>query len=174
MQDIGGIRVTAVPSIPAEGEDRLPLSETGKRQGDYDTDSLIAFLKDLKRQMRGKKVILIWDGLPAHKPYHDRVRTKSVQVADGRASAGLRAGSQSGGEPVGQHQGTRTCQSVRERSRRGDAGVQEKHGTCSQVRPVVFFLSRQRQSFSCDCVSLYYARLSRTGCRKIFKGIHGS
>jgi putative transposase len=37
------------------------------KPGSYDTDSLIAFLKDLKRQMRGKKVILIWDGLPAHK-----------------------------------------------------------------------------------------------------------
>lgn len=29
--------------------------------------SLILFLKDLKRHFRGQKVILIWDGLPAHK-----------------------------------------------------------------------------------------------------------
>jgi|SRR5206468_6859771 len=37
------------------------------RPGSYDSDSLIAFLKDLRREMRGQKVILIWDGLPAHK-----------------------------------------------------------------------------------------------------------
>jgi putative transposase len=37
------------------------------KPGSYDTDSLIAFLGDLRRQMRGKKVILIWDGLPAHR-----------------------------------------------------------------------------------------------------------
>ena len=33
----------------------------------YNEDSLIAFLKDLKREFRGKKCILIWDGLPGHK-----------------------------------------------------------------------------------------------------------
>ena len=33
----------------------------------YNTASLIGFLKDLKREVRGKKCILIWDGLPAHK-----------------------------------------------------------------------------------------------------------
>ena len=33
----------------------------------YDADSLIAFLKDLKLEFRGKKCILIWDGLPGHK-----------------------------------------------------------------------------------------------------------
>jgi hypothetical protein len=33
----------------------------------YNTDSLIAFVEDLKREFRGKKCILIWDGLPAHK-----------------------------------------------------------------------------------------------------------
>lgn len=37
------------------------------RPGSYDSDSLVAFLKDLRREMRGQKVILIWDGLPAHK-----------------------------------------------------------------------------------------------------------
>ena len=31
------------------------------------TESLIVFLKHLKRHFRGEKVILIWDGLPAHK-----------------------------------------------------------------------------------------------------------
>ena len=37
------------------------------RQGNYNTDSLIPFLKDLKKHFRGQYVILIWDGLPAHK-----------------------------------------------------------------------------------------------------------
>lgn len=33
----------------------------------YNTDSLIAFLKDMKSEFRGRKCILIWDSLPAHK-----------------------------------------------------------------------------------------------------------
>ena len=37
------------------------------RADSYDTASLIAFLRDLKREFRGRRVILIWDGLPAHK-----------------------------------------------------------------------------------------------------------
>ena len=35
--------------------------------GSYNDAKLIAFLKDLRRQLRGQKDILIWDGLPAHK-----------------------------------------------------------------------------------------------------------
>jgi transposase len=37
------------------------------RPGSYNSDSLISFLQDLHREMRGRQVILIWDGLPAHK-----------------------------------------------------------------------------------------------------------
>lgn len=37
------------------------------REGSYNTDSLIAFLEDLKRHLRGQKAVLVWDGLPAHK-----------------------------------------------------------------------------------------------------------
>lgn len=37
------------------------------RNGNYNSESLIAFLNDLKRELRGKKAILVWDGLPAHK-----------------------------------------------------------------------------------------------------------
>jgi len=37
------------------------------RPGSYDAESLIGFLKHLKRQLRRNKVILVWDGLPAHK-----------------------------------------------------------------------------------------------------------
>jgi putative transposase len=33
----------------------------------YKSESLIGFLRDLKREFRGRPCILIWDGLPAHK-----------------------------------------------------------------------------------------------------------
>lgn len=37
------------------------------RDASYNTPSLIQFLKDLKRELRGQKAVLVWDGLPAHK-----------------------------------------------------------------------------------------------------------
>ena len=37
------------------------------REGSYNTESLIAFLKGLKRHLRHQRAILVWDGLPAHK-----------------------------------------------------------------------------------------------------------
>ena len=37
------------------------------RPGSDNDERLIVFLRDSKKQMRGQKVILIWDGLPAHK-----------------------------------------------------------------------------------------------------------
>ncbi len=37
------------------------------RAGNYTTEALIAFLRDLKRHFRGQRVILLWDGLPAHR-----------------------------------------------------------------------------------------------------------
>jgi len=42
----------------------------------YNTDSLIAFLDDLRRHFRGRKVILVWDGLPAHR---SRAMTEYLQ-----------------------------------------------------------------------------------------------
>jgi len=39
------------------------------REGSYNTESLIGFLDDLKRHLRGQKAILVWDGLPAHKSH---------------------------------------------------------------------------------------------------------
>jgi hypothetical protein len=33
----------------------------------YNTDSLIGFIEDLRRHFRSRKVILVWDGLPAHR-----------------------------------------------------------------------------------------------------------
>lgn len=37
------------------------------RPGTYETQSLIEFLAALRRHFRGQPVILIWDGLPAHR-----------------------------------------------------------------------------------------------------------
>ena len=37
--------------------------------GSYTDRRLITFLRDLRRHLRGQPVILIWDGLPAHKSY---------------------------------------------------------------------------------------------------------
>ena len=39
------------------------------RPGSYNDERLIGFLRDLKKHLRGQKVILIWDGLPAHKSW---------------------------------------------------------------------------------------------------------
>lgn len=35
--------------------------------GSYNAERLITFLDEVKHRMRGQKVILIWDGLPAHR-----------------------------------------------------------------------------------------------------------
>lgn len=40
------------------------------RPDSHNAESLIAFLKDLRRFVRGEKVILIWDRLPAHRSKH--------------------------------------------------------------------------------------------------------
>lgn len=37
------------------------------RPGSYNDVTLIEFLTDLKRELRGRRVILVWDGLPSHK-----------------------------------------------------------------------------------------------------------
>ncbi len=37
------------------------------RPGSYTDLTLIEFLNDLKRAFRGRRVILVWDGLPSHK-----------------------------------------------------------------------------------------------------------
>lgn len=37
------------------------------RPGSYGAESLIAFLKELRHHFQGQRVILVWDGLPAHK-----------------------------------------------------------------------------------------------------------
>jgi DDE superfamily endonuclease len=37
------------------------------RAGNYDTDSLIEVLGELRRFLGGEKATLLWDGLPAHR-----------------------------------------------------------------------------------------------------------
>lgn len=46
----------------------------------YNTPSLIAFLEELRRHFRGRNVILIWDGLPAHRS-HDMTAYLRRQTA---------------------------------------------------------------------------------------------
>lgn len=35
--------------------------------GSMDRYDFVDFLKDIKRELKGKKLLLIWDGLPAHR-----------------------------------------------------------------------------------------------------------
>lgn len=35
--------------------------------GSMDANDFLAMLRDIKRELRGKKLLLIWDGLPAHR-----------------------------------------------------------------------------------------------------------
>ncbi len=37
------------------------------RPGSYNDVTLIDFLNDLKRECRGRRITLVWDGLPSHK-----------------------------------------------------------------------------------------------------------
>jgi transposase len=37
------------------------------RDGNYNQESLIEFIRDLRRHFRGQQVILLWDGLPSHR-----------------------------------------------------------------------------------------------------------
>ncbi|KJJ85337.1 DDE family endonuclease [Candidatus Omnitrophus magneticus] len=37
------------------------------QENNYNSDGLIKFLKNLKKHRKGKKIILVWDSLPAHR-----------------------------------------------------------------------------------------------------------
>ena len=37
------------------------------RDGNYNEESLVEFIRDLRRHFRGEQVILLWDGLPSHR-----------------------------------------------------------------------------------------------------------
>jgi len=61
------------------------------REGSYNTESLIAFLDDLKRHVRRQKAILVWDGLPAHKSraMQEYLSTASARLAHRGAATRL-------------------------------------------------------------------------------------
>jgi len=57
--------VAAALGFRWDGKKTRLLART--RPDSFNTESLIAFLKDLKRFVKGDKVILVWDRLPAHR-----------------------------------------------------------------------------------------------------------
>ena len=61
----GKISVAAALAYRWDGKRSRLYFQT--RPGSYGADSLIVFLKQLRRPFRGQQVILVWDGLPAHK-----------------------------------------------------------------------------------------------------------
>lgn len=44
-----------------------PRALFGLQAGAMDKHDFVEFLKDVKKEMGGKKLLLIWDGLPAHR-----------------------------------------------------------------------------------------------------------
>lgn len=56
--------VGVIVTTPAGRKSRLFVKTIA---GGLDADKTIRYLKDLKRHMNGKKLLLIWDGLPAHR-----------------------------------------------------------------------------------------------------------
>lgn len=61
----GKISVAATLAYRWDGKRSRLYFQT--RPGSYHPDSLIAFLRQLRRHFRGQRAILVWDGLPAHK-----------------------------------------------------------------------------------------------------------
>jgi transposase len=57
--------VAAALGFRWDGKQTRLLART--KPDSFNTESLITFLKDLKRFVRGAKVILVWDHLPAHR-----------------------------------------------------------------------------------------------------------
>jgi len=61
----GKISVAAALAYRWDGKRTRLYFQT--RPGSYGPESLIAFLQQLRRHFRRQQVILVWDGLPAHK-----------------------------------------------------------------------------------------------------------
>jgi transposase len=59
------VSVAAALGFRGDGKKTRLLART--RPDSFNTESLIAFLTELKRFVKGAKVILIWDRLPAHR-----------------------------------------------------------------------------------------------------------
>jgi DDE superfamily endonuclease len=61
----GKISVAAALAYRWDGKRSRVYFQT--RPGSYGAERLIAFLQQLRHHFRGQRVILVWDGLPAHK-----------------------------------------------------------------------------------------------------------
>jgi len=57
------------------------------REGNYNSESLMSFLTDLHREWRGRKVVLVWDGLPAHKSRKMKELSLAITLADRRINS---------------------------------------------------------------------------------------
>ena len=66
-------KLTLSGVIISDAQGKSPRLFLRSIAGNMNKEEALLFLKDLKRHMRGKKLLLIWDGLPAH-------RAKAVQV----------------------------------------------------------------------------------------------
>lgn len=54
-------------TITCTGRGRKPKLFLKSQPGTVKTDSVVAYLKELKRHLAGRKLLLLWDGLPAHR-----------------------------------------------------------------------------------------------------------
>ena len=77
---------------------------------------VIDFLGHLLRHLPGRLVI-VWDGLPAHRGYPVKEFIAAQRGRLARAAAGLRAGTQSGGVHLGLLEASRTAQLLPSRFR---------------------------------------------------------
>ena len=60
-------RLSVAVALAFRWDGRHPRLCFQTRRGTYRTDSLIRFLRHLRRHFRRQRVILLWDGLPGHK-----------------------------------------------------------------------------------------------------------
>ncbi len=128
----------------------------------YNTQSLIAFLDELRRHFRGRRVILVWDGLPAHRSAEmTDVSAPSGLLAHGRAAARLCPGTQSRRILVGKRQRPGTRQSLRCESWRGRLCSPHWNAARAPLSATVLFLPRQGRPLFLTTMSLYYARFSK-------------
>jgi len=117
------------------------------RPGSYGAESLIAFLKELRHHFRGQRVILVWDGLPAHKSRIMKEYLDPAPLAERGTAAGLRAGSQPGRDAVGQHQGPTTGESLLGRPGRGGHGSVPGDGAGASIPTTLFCFPPPCRSF---------------------------
>src|ERR1039457_2374529 len=132
------------------------------REGSYNTESLIAFLDDLKRHVRRQKAILVWDGLPAHKSramqeYLLRQRGwLTVERLPGYAPD-LNPIETMWGNIKGKELANRCAKDLGEL----DTAVRGGLHRVRRSRTLPFFFPQTCRSFSLTLLSLYYARFSK-------------